>query len=880
MDKLISDISHALRSGQFAHAAALCERARRYAPNDARIGLLSATCELAAGRPDVAVGFFRTYLISDSQSLLARQGLIDALLQTDRAMEVFDDIGNWAGLIDQSAALKARFLVALQTLPYQFPVVAYSPAPHLVSGWICSRDPQLTAVELDISVEGTAPEKVTLDQLAPGLNSWSLPISLDDGCIQLGSTDCVILGNPIFLKPDIHKLPPPPKTRTVGLARLTRTVDVVVPVFKDREATLACIESVLAAAVETPFELVVIDDASPDQSLSRDLVTLAEQDKLTLIQHKHNVGFVRSVNAGMSLHPDRDVVLLNSDTLVYHGWLDGLVAMANSADKVATVTAFSNNATICSYPATQSINADISLTEHPKIAQTARLLSVAPVEIPTAVGSCMWVSRLSLLEIGLFDEAVFGKGYAEENDFCCRAVNAGWKNIAAPTVYVTHHGDRSFGLEKLARIKINLEKLNARHPGYDLTIQEFLAADPLRDVRRKLDIARLKDYQGAQLCITHLFGGGVERFLQERSVKMHHLGVAVFYLRVSASKGFVLEAANQPALFPNLHFTTEETDLLMETLGQLAPSLIEYHSLVDAPWELTRIPKTLALPYAVYLHDYSWLCHQVTLLQDGNYFCGGPHSASTCERCRTLYGSRMVTPDRSTLDWRGEAVAFLNNAREVVAPTQSTVAYYKKILRRLPISVVSHEENSYQLLPLVLSSDTTPVRIAVIGAIGDHKGYAMLGQLAKYAFVRQLPLEFVVIGFTKNDEAVVGIGNLHVTGPYDEAELPELCRKWGVKMALFLSPWPETWSYTFSEALQCGLTILAPKLGAFAERAQPGVHLFNPTDRVDTLARKLGKLACIPSSPTPQMSGAGKAPRVLKTTIKQPDIQISVGQPC
>ena len=51
----------------------------------------------------------------------------------------------------------------------------------------------------------------------------------------------------------------------------------------------------------------------------------------------------------MRLHPDRDVIL-NADTEVNAGWVDRLAAHAAREAHVGTITPFSNNATICSYP--------------------------------------------------------------------------------------------------------------------------------------------------------------------------------------------------------------------------------------------------------------------------------------------------------------------------------------------------------------------------------------------------------------------------------------------------------------------------------------------------------------------------------------------------
>ena len=127
-------------------------------------------------------------------------------------------------------------------------------------------------------------------------------------------------------------------------------LDVVVPVYRGYEDTLACLWSVLNAQGETPFELIAIDDSSPDPALSAMLRRLAGLGLFTLHGNERNLGFVRTANRGMALHPHRDLVLLNADTVVYGDWLDRLCRHAEANPAAATVTPLSNNATICSYP--------------------------------------------------------------------------------------------------------------------------------------------------------------------------------------------------------------------------------------------------------------------------------------------------------------------------------------------------------------------------------------------------------------------------------------------------------------------------------------------------------------------------------------------------
>src|SRR4030095_3392247 len=133
---------------------------------------------------------------------------------------------------------------------------------------------------------------------------------------------------------------------------------------------------------------------------------------ITLLRNAENLGFVRTVNRGMSLHPERDVVLLNSDTEVANDWLARFRAAAYPAADIATVTPLSNNATICSYPFegwTGGMPGKLGLAVLDAL--FAKANRGARVDIPTAVGFCMYIRRDALERVGLFDAEAFPRGY-------------------------------------------------------------------------------------------------------------------------------------------------------------------------------------------------------------------------------------------------------------------------------------------------------------------------------------------------------------------------------------------------------------------------------------------------------------------------------------
>ena len=301
-------------------------------------------------------------------------------------------------------------------------------------------------------------------------------------------------GNAIRVKGDAPEPPSDPDKSTLnpgGWDSGMGVVDIIVPVYGGMQETRQCLDSVLSNSQKIHFELIVIDDASPGRALNAYLEHLAEAGSITLLRNKNNIGFAGTVNRGMALHPDRDVVLLNSDTEVANDWLDRIRGCALSDLEIGTVTPFSNNATICSYPVFCQEN---SLPQGWDVRSLDRLFSDtnsgAIIDIPTAVGFCMYIKRQCLDQLGLFDEKSFGLGYGEENDFCMKAAKAGWRHVLCGDTFVYHAGGVSFSESKEHLQKQNTETLIKLHPDYLDCIRKHIAEDPARNLRLAVDSAR------------------------------------------------------------------------------------------------------------------------------------------------------------------------------------------------------------------------------------------------------------------------------------------------------------------------------------------------------------------------------------------------------
>ncbi len=264
-------------------------------------------------------------------------------------------------------------------------------------------------------------------------------------------------------------------------------IDVIIPVYRGLPETRRCLDSVLAASGTVSREIIVVDDASPEPGISDFLRSLAARRLITLRVHSENRGFVHAANAGMSMHEGRDVLLLNSDTEVADGWIDRIAACGARDARAGTVTPFSNNATICSFPRFVERNElpdGLGTGELDRI--FAKVNAGCAVEIPTAVGFCMWISRHCLATVGLFDEVAFGRGYGEEVDFCMRASRAGFRHWLCADTFVYHAGEVSFGTSGADRRLEAQRIVDQRYPEFQQAVRDFVARDPAKALRENV----------------------------------------------------------------------------------------------------------------------------------------------------------------------------------------------------------------------------------------------------------------------------------------------------------------------------------------------------------------------------------------------------------
>lgn len=658
--------------------------------------------------------------------------------------------------------------------------------------------------------------------------------------------DAFLRGDFLYLFYQIRKfseIDTQPKGKVIPLANILRylpahhtankpidsSIDIIIPCYNGFEYLAPLFES-LKKNTSSPHRIIVIDDCSPDSRIWPFLqATMDTFPNAILLRNEVNKGFVDTVNRASS-YAVGDFVLLNTDVEVPPLWLERLMAPILADRSVASVTPFSNAATICSFP---EMNLDNKLPHGFSAEQVDHFFNQISCELnevvlPTGVGFCMGVNADVWKEIGGFDAEVFGRGYGEENDWCQRAISCGYRNVAAQNLFVYHkHGGSFESATRAALRERNYRTLLSRWPKYANDVNRFIELDPLSGVRQTLNLLvfsrNARTGAGPVLIVDHDIGGGTNVYRNKLIEQNIVDGNSVFLLTKPQEMAFA-EGTLCLEFFSadiRLRFLVSHDDELIELFSHLSINKIILNNLVSyedplAILETIRTIKDINECYfIVALHDFYPLCPSYNLLDasgrypglngidtlwkdiEGNIFSVNPKNAG-CREWKAGWGRTLSDADA--------ILCFSQNSKDHL------VKVYPEAQERALVRPHSLP-NEFLRRPKIHRKKR--ITIAVVGGINWQKGSEIVLNLSKIIADENKNMRIVVVGLLEANKVRK---NLTVTGPYKPTDLPNILEKYQTSICLFPSIWPETFSYVTEELMALDMPIVCFDLGAPAER--------------------------------------------------------------
>lgn len=621
-----------------------------------------------------------------------------------------------------------------------------------------------------------------------------------------------------------------------------RGVDIIIPIYNAFDDLQICIKSLKQYTDLEYHRLILINDKSSDERIASYLDDIAGHNVI-VIHNKVNMGFSANINLGLAQSDEHDVILLNSDTIVTRNWVEKLLKCAYTDETIATVTPLSNNATIYSVPEYFEENVipeGFTLETYAELIETCSLKKYPST--PMAHGFCMFIKREVVRKIGMFDAETFGKGYGEENDFCYRAEQMGYRHVMCDDTYIYHNGTSSFPSEEKQRyIKEHEQIIKERYPVQHQKSVVYCMNRPNEDVRMNIKIQTVlsndkknilyllhSDFRtdaednvgGTQLHVKDLCDGLRKYFNIFVAARNHdYLNLTAYIGEEELFFQYYIGNASPFPVYRNLEFEKVYSKLL----DSFRIDAVHIHHTADLTLELYYQANLRRLPIFTTLHDYYSICPTIKLVNQAGEFC---KEIETTLMCRDCLDKRCgIVPSLNFISvWRMEQKQALQLTTKIFVPSENAkkifLDYYPEIEDK--ICTIPHGSR------LLATTDTMKIdsgnrknhsfHIAFIGGISEEKGSHCAAEMIKHG---SGDIQWYLFGMLGTPElAALERKNFTKIGQYHREELPDLFQKYQIDLVCILPIWAETFCYTLSEAVMCGIPVIVTDIGALGERVR------------------------------------------------------------
>ncbi len=221
-----------------------------------------------------------------------------------------------------------------------------------------------------------------------------------------------------------------------------------------------CLSSIFSHLGEQETEVIVVDNASTDESVE---MTRQRFPQVKLITNRDNEGFARANNRALMTMKGDLALLLNPDTVVQDGTIPRMIRFMRENRNVGILGCRIINPDGSPQPSAFSFPTvidDIILGFRSNLFFTGRIANRVgrriqhaadhPLTVDWVTGACLMIKQKTIQEIGPMDDNLFL--FAEDLDWCLRARRRGWKVVYLPSACIVHYGGES--AKKNLQVKI------------------------------------------------------------------------------------------------------------------------------------------------------------------------------------------------------------------------------------------------------------------------------------------------------------------------------------------------------------------------------------------------------------------------------------------
>lgn len=604
-----------------------------------------------------------------------------------------------------------------------------------------------------------------------------------------------------------------------------KNCDIIIPIHHPYETIKSCLDSIFKYTNTQNVNIYLLVNHNDADSIFK-IKEQYSQEKIITILSNLEYGKIKTINQGLQ-QSQNDVILLEDHTIVTDRWLEKLQNCAYCDKNIATVTPLSNDGRFSSVPVPFERN---ELFKNMTIDEMAKKISDFSQhgfqEIPVFDDFCVYIKREVLEEVGIFNEA-YQELRTAEIAFALRSLNSGYRHVLCDDTYIYQMVKKDFSDDFEKWDNTELEILEKNAPKYKEQLDFWYESMPTINICNHLILHEEgKKNRPNILCLLHDWVdiknnlGGTTLHVYDLIMSMRNLynfhvlapenGVYKLYSYFENNE-MVSIFPQSIAFHPIPFYNRQYKEMLEDIIDSYGISLIHIQHMKGHYFDIVDVVKERQLYAVLSIHDYYSACPVANKMYQNLEKCEEttPDKCTTCLNCVLKQGVDVGK-------WRKNWEMLFQTVNKIIVPSNSAYQEIHKTFPNIEMSIIEHGINiqQEQAKPLIQKK---MYNVAFIGAIGIHKGSAILEHLMNYKKLGNIKIHLfgMIVGpHTKNTKYFTNHGT------YKRDELKQKLKENQIDLICLLSTCLETYSYTLTEAVACGIPVLAFNMGALGERIE------------------------------------------------------------
>ena len=608
---------------------------------------------------------------------------------------------------------------------------------------------------------------------------------------------------------------------------------LAVPIYNGIDFLENCLASVDKYCPDN-FEVYLLDDCSNDVTTKKIISKYLEKNKHWIhIRNEVNLGFLKNCNQifKIAVSRNRNIVLLNSDTVIYQNSLSNLAQAVMQTNGL--VCPLTNACSYASFPNPSKENKaplDDSLIKAINSTNSAKA-----IRVPVSVGFCLGMTCEALKDLRSFD-TIFGKGYGEEVEMSLRANKKNIFSYIYTGSYVAHeHGSSFTPEEKQSLNQKNSSIINNIYPWFNSLIQSFRSYNLLeREYFLTAIRAIIESDKYIDVCVNHHFGGGATKYLEDQ---------AFLFNTQTLSISYVSENSVNVSLYLNGYMNSLSVNMSEVMLSRVIADIDSSNKVKNykvnhlmTMLEHKKIGfhsrfKAISNKKSYLWHDFYAICPNYTLVDNNdNKFCGVPNSDSNkCTSCwkKGNYSSKFDVKNideyrakmtKEMMIDEFDNIFFSESSRKIVKSVKEfkdikteLIPHKCEIPRQEKLDQISIEK----IDRINRKSKKYSKKILLLGGLNQPKGSDVIFDLCDPMLSANAC--FIHLGDIEN-KRVFFKNNYLSYGRYDLKNLKSILESLEIDSGFIPSIWPETFNYVADELSMLDIPFTAFNIGAVEDR--------------------------------------------------------------